>query len=133
MSWEISELEKQDVTSELFSPYQLCPNITDFKLGRDGKTLKDISNFVVQIQLTPRGLAYDGTHVIYHTDIARDFNPDQYLKDGFEKFNSLSEGITAINSVGSVDVLKWISQTKTNYYSSAWLFFLPYLSQAAAW
>ena len=123
ISWDISEEQKEQLTSEIYSPLQLCPNITDFKLGRNGKTLVELSSFIVKIQLTPLGLAYNGIHTIFTTDISRDFDPDQYLKDGFEKYISPSDNVIAINSIGSIDVFKWISKKKTNYYSSALLDF----------
>ena len=73
------------------------------------------------MQLTPAGLAYDGVHLAYTSDITRNFNAEEYRKVGYQKAISPSDDGYEINKEEGVFIQKQISKNTINYYSNDWL------------
>ena len=73
------------------------------------------------MQLTPAGLAYDGNHLVYTSDITRNFNAEEFREVGYQKAISPNDDGFEINPLGSQHIQKQISKNKINYYSNFWI------------
>ena len=73
------------------------------------------------MQLTPAALASTDFHLVYISDITRNFNAEEYSEVGYQKAISPNDDGFEINKKGTLLIQKQISKNTVNYYSNDWL------------
>ena len=76
----MSQDEKEVIQSELASPQQLCPDISQFTVK--GQFLAT-SQLVLRVGVSEEGKKYDGTHYILLEHITRAFDAKTYRQQGY--------------------------------------------------
>ena len=103
---------------EIFSSNQICPNVTEFQVKG---SYRGEYSFYASVEFTAAGLAYNGTHFAYTTDVSRNFNADEYRKNGFQTPVSATDDGFAMNRDGTMIYQKLLSKTDVNYFNFSWL------------
>ena len=74
-----------------------------------------------EIKLTEEGIAFNGAHYAFTTDISRSFNAFEYRNEGFVKSISANDNMFQLATAENVFVRKAISQTTVKYFSFPWI------------
>ena len=60
-------------------------------------------------------------HYFVSTDLAKTFNAEQFIEDGYQNAIASEDHVVLINKNESKDLRKYISKTYVDFYSYPWL------------